>query len=77
MRKLADSAVRAKLLLERENSALSADCERMISLELTRALSGYFELSDDLSLHVEKGAEYEITIRARAVRVKSFGVARR
>ncbi len=76
MRRLADSAVRAKVILERENAPLPADCRRMVALDLERTLSGYFELADKVEVNVEKGDTYEIVVRAKAVRIKTFGVLR-
>lgn len=74
MRKLTDGAVRAKEILERDNAPVPAECERMIAQDLAALLSGYFELEGDVELKIERKDALEITVRARAVRSKSFRV---
>ncbi len=76
MRKLTDGAVRAKEILERDNAPVPAECERMIAQDLAALLAGYFELESDVELKIERKDALEITVRARAVRAKTFGVVR-
>lgn len=77
MRKLSDNAVRAKNILEREGSPLSAECEQMLLRELSRTLSACFDLEGELRLQIVKeGREYTITVHAHATRVRPFGVVK-
>lgn len=74
MRRLSDSAERAKCILERESAPLSAECERIVARDLERTLSGYFDLTGKLSLQIERGDKIVIIVRAKAVQVKPFGL---
>ena len=74
MRKLSENAVRAKHILEREGSPLSAECERVLERDLRRVLSAYFELEGAVELRVGRGEKIEITVRAQASRARPFGV---
>ena len=76
MRKLTDGAVRAKEILERDNAPIPAECERMIAQDLSSLLAGYFELEGGIELKIERKDALEITVRAKALRAKTFGVVR-
>ena len=66
MRRLTDSARRARNVLERENSVLSAECEKIAMRDVQRTLSEFFKLSGDISFKVERKGKIEITIAAEA-----------
>ena len=74
MRRLTDSARRARDVLERENSVLSAECEKIAVRDVQRTLSEFFKLSGDISFKVERKGKIVITISAEAVEAKPFGV---
>ncbi len=74
MRRLTDSARRARDVLERENSVLSAECEKIAMRDVQRTLSEFFKLSGDISFKVERKGKIVITIAAEADEVKPFGV---
>lgn len=74
MRRLNDSAARAKNLLERENAPLAEECERVLVRDIERTLSAYFSLKGEVELKIVRESDYTITIRAAAVQVKPFGV---
>lgn len=76
MRKLTDGAVRAKEILERGGAPIPAECERLIAQDLAALLAGYFELEGDIYLKIERKDSFEITVRAKALRAKTFGVVR-
>ncbi len=74
MRRLTDSARRARDVLERENSVLSAECEKIAMRDVQRTLSEFFKLSGDISFKVERKGKIVITISAEADEAKPFGV---
>lgn len=74
MRRLTDSARRARNVLERENSVLSAECEKIAMRDVQRTLSEFFKLSGDISFKVERKGKIVITISAEADEAKPFGV---
>lgn len=74
MRRLTDSARRARDVLERENSVLSAECEKIAMRDVQRTLSEFFKLSGDISFKVERKGKIVITIAAEADEAKPFGV---
>ena len=77
MRKLSENAVRAKHILEREGSPLSAECERMLLRELERTLSAFFDLTGELRLQlVREGRGYAVSVHANAAKVRPFGVVK-
>lgn len=74
MRKLTDNAARARRVLERANAPLSDGCEQIVAREIERTLAAYFELEGDVELKIERKGLLEITVRAKAVRSKSFQI---
>lgn len=76
MRRLTDSAARAKNLLEREGAPLPEECERALARDLERVLSSYFSLRGGVELKVVRGESYVITLRAEAVQARPFGILR-
>ena len=74
MRRLTDSARRARDVLARENAVLPAECERVAVRELEKTLSEFFVLTGGVSLKVERGDKLVISVSAKAERIKPFGV---
>ena len=62
MKALNNNAARAREILKREQSPLSAE--------------GYFSLLGPVSIKIEKGDSYRISIEAEANEIKPFGVIR-
>lgn len=73
MRKLTDNAARARTVLRREKTPVSATCEAMIVADITRILSAYFGLEGEVRLRVEQGEKMRIIIEAEAATAKPFG----
>lgn len=76
MRRLTEGAERAKDLLKRENSPLPAECEQVIVSDLEKTLSAYFTLEGKIKFQFVRKDEYTITIVAKALQVKPFGIVK-
>ena len=76
MRRLTDSAQRAKRILEQAGAPLNEECMQVLRRDLTRTLGNYFELAAEAEVKIERGGNLVITVRAEAVRARPFGVLR-
>lgn len=66
-----------KDIITSDRLLLSSDTSEMICYDLKNVLSEYFNLSGGVSIVVEPTKDsYEVTIKAVAVAVKSFGIIR-
>lgn len=66
-----------KDLITSDRLLLSSDTSEMICYDLKNVLSEYFNLSGGVSIVVEPNKDsYEVTVKATAVAVKSFGIIR-
>ena len=74
MRRLNDSARRAREILAKENAVLPAECERVAVREIEKTLSEFFALTGGIVFKAEKMDKIVITVVAEADGVKPFGV---
>lgn len=74
MRRLNDSARRAREILAKENAVLPAECERVAVREIEKTLSEFFALTGGIVFKAEKKDKIVITVVAEADGVKPFGV---
>ena len=66
MRRLRESALRARDVLEREG------CRALIARDVAAALSEYFVLTGSIRLKVERGEKVKITLVAEAESILPF-----
>ena len=72
MRRLRESALRARDVLEREKQPLSEGCRALIARAVAAALSEYFVLTGSVRLKVERGEKVKITLEAEAESILPF-----
>lgn len=72
MRRLRESALRARDVLEREKQPLSEGCRALIARDVAAALSEYFVLTGSVRLKVERGEKVKITLVAEAESILPF-----
>ncbi len=66
-----------KEIITSDRLLLSSDTSEMICYDLKNVLSEYFNLSGGVSIVVEPNKDsYEVTVKATAIAVKSFGIIR-
>lgn len=66
---------RLQEIIKNDRLLLSRDTSEMICYDLKKTLLEYFNLESGISLSVEPKSDcYEITIKATASAIKSFGV---
>lgn len=66
---------RLQEIIRNDRLLLSRDTSEMICYDLKKTLLEYFNLESGISLSVEPKSDcYEITIKATASAIKSFGV---
>lgn len=73
MRRLRESALRARSVLEREKQPLSEGCRALIARDVAAALSEYFVLSGDVRLKVVRGEKLTLALEAEAESILPFG----
>ena len=73
MRRLRESALRARSVLEREKQPLSEGCRALIARDVAAALSEYFVLSGDVRLKVVRGEKLTPVLEAEAESILPFG----
>ncbi len=73
MRRLRESALRARSVLEREKQPLSEGCRALIARDVAAALSEYFVLSGDVRLKVVRGEKLTLVLEAEAESILPFG----
>ncbi len=70
-----NSTKRLKQIIESDRLLLSSDTSEMICYDLKKILNEYFNVEGGVTLSVEPMKDsYEITIKAKASAIKSFGV---
>ncbi len=72
MRRLRESALRARDVLEREKQPLSEGCRALIARDVAAALSEYFVLTGSVRVKVERGEKVKITLEAEAESILPF-----
>ena len=72
MRRLRESALRARDVLEREKQPLSEGCRALIARDVAAALSEYFVLTGSIRLKVERGEKVKITLEAEEESILPF-----
>ena len=66
---------RLKEIIENDRLLLSSDTSEMICYDLKNLLNEYFNVEGGVALSVEPLKDsYEITVKAKASAIKSFGV---
>lgn len=73
MRRLRESALRARSVLEREKQPISEGCRALIARDVAAALSEYFVLSGDVRLKVVRGEKLTLVLEAEAESILPFG----
>ena len=73
MRRLRESALRARSVLEREKQPLSEGCRALVARDVAAALSEYFVLSGEVRLKVVRGDKISLLIEAEAESILPFG----
>lgn len=72
---MTSSKKRLQEIIKNDRLLLSSDTAEMICYDLKKTLLEYFNLEGGVSLSVEpKNDCYEVTIKTKAVAIKSFGV---
>ncbi len=72
MRRLRESALRARSVLEREKQPLSEGCRALIARDVAAALSEYFALTGEVRVRVERAEKLKITLEAEAESIVPF-----
>lgn len=70
-----NSTYRLKQIIESDRLLLSADTSELICYDLKKVLNEFFNVEGGVTLCVEPLKDsYEVTIKAKASGIKSFGV---